>query len=85
MKIFSVWFELLGRLAPFVMTGEPEDGRSCGVPSHGASCQGRGLCRPVLIALGTGAIIYDGLSQTEPYFNLFIAQTPLGTGEVRDP
>ncbi len=26
-EIFSVWFRLLGRLAPFALAGEPEDGK----------------------------------------------------------
>jgi len=84
-EVFSVWFELLNRLAPFGVAGEPEDGRVERRPFASAlltrSWTGADL---VMVALGTGAIIYDGLSQTEPYFNLFIAQTPLGTGVMRD-
>ena len=38
----------------------------------------------VLVALGTGAIIFDGLSQTQLYFDLFIAQGTLGDPIVRD-
>ena len=33
----------------------------------------------VLVAFGTGSILFDGLSQTRPYFDLFGApQVPLG-------
>jgi hypothetical protein len=36
----------------------------------------------VLIALGTGAIIFDGLSQTQVYFDVFVVSSPLGTDPV---
>jgi hypothetical protein len=84
-ETFSVWFGLLNRLAPFGLEGEPEDGhvrrRSF---ASGLLSRDWSVADLVLIALGTGAIIFDGLSQTEPYFNLFVAQTPLGTGTMRD-
>ncbi len=84
-EIFSVWFELLNRLAPFGLAGEPEDGQVERRPfASGLLTRSWARAELVMVALGTGAIIFDGLSQTEPYFNLFIAQTPLGTGVVRD-
>ena len=36
----------------------------------------------MLISLATGAIIFDGLSQTQTYFDLFIVQSPLGTDPI---
>ena len=84
-ETFSVWFELLNRLAPFGLDDEPEDGRVVRRPfAAGLLSSSWSVADVVIVALGTGAIIFDGLSQTEPYFNLFIAQTPLGTGVVRD-
>jgi len=71
-EVFSVWFGLLGRLAPFALVDEPEDGRvrrrlfGSGLLSGGWSTD-----QLVIIVLATGAIIYDGLSQTQIYFDLF--------------
>ncbi|HWH23739.1 MAG TPA: hypothetical protein VNW68_02475 [Candidatus Limnocylindria bacterium] len=70
-EVFSVWFGLLGRLAPYALDGPPEEGRLRRQPL------GTGLRRPwppallALLTLGTGSIIFDGLSQTEIYFRLF--------------
>lgn len=84
-EIFSVWFDLLGRLAPRALVGTPEDGRllrrrfGSGLLSADWS-----LAELVFVALGTGAIIFDGLSQTEIYFNVFVAPAPLGGPLLRD-
>jgi len=71
-EIFSVWFGILGRLAPVALVGEPEDGlvrrRSFG---SGLLNGGWYVAQLVIIALATGSIIYDGLSQTQIYFDLF--------------
>jgi hypothetical protein len=71
-EVFSVWFRLLGRLAPFALAGRPEDGtvrrRAFGAGLISGSWS---IDRLVMIALGTGAIIYDGLSQTQIYFDVF--------------
>lgn len=71
-EIFSVWFGVLGRLAPFALVGEREDGlvrrRSFG---SGLLAGGWSVDQLVMIALATGAIIFDGLSQTQIYFDLF--------------
>jgi hypothetical protein len=84
-EIFSVWFRLLGRLAPFALAGEPEDGkvrrRQFGA---GLLAGGWSVDALVMIALGTGAIIYDGLSQTQIYFDLFGNVDLLGLPVVRD-
>jgi hypothetical protein len=37
-----------------------------------------------LVALGTGSIIFDGLSQTQSYFDLFVKNGLFGSTEVRD-
>ena len=84
-EIFSVWFRLLGRLAPFVMAGQPEDGKVRRRPFGAGLISGAwSLDRLVLIALGTGAIIYDGLSQTQIYFDLFGNVDLFGLPVLRD-
>jgi len=69
-ETFTVWFRLLGRLAPFVLVDE--DGRVR------RRSFGSGLMEPgwtwadvTLIALGVGSILFDGLSQTQIFFDLF--------------
>jgi hypothetical protein len=71
-EIFSVWFGLLGRLAPFALVGEPDDGK-VRTRSFGSGLLYGTWSRAqlVMITLGTGAIIFDGLSQTQLYFDLF--------------
>jgi hypothetical protein len=77
-ETFSVWFGLLGRLAPFALAGRPEDGRLVRRPMA-AGLRGRwSVPQLVLLTLGTGAIILDGLLQTEIYFETFVLASPLG-------
>jgi hypothetical protein len=68
-EIFSVWFGLLGRLAPFALVGEDRVRRR---PF------GSGLLEPgwrrtdvVMIAFGIGSILFDGLSQTQFWYDAF--------------
>jgi hypothetical protein len=69
-ETFSVWFGLLGRLAPLALV-DP-DGRlrrrafATGVLEGGWSTPDI-----VLVSLGTGSILFDGLSQTTPWFQVF--------------
>jgi hypothetical protein len=67
-EVFSVWFGLLGRLAPWGLVGAPEDGRFRRVGF------GRGLVKGawttsllVVVAIATGSVIWDGISQTQPF------------------
>ena len=69
-ETFTVWFRLLGRLAYWRLVDE--EGRV-----HRRSF-GSGLLEPgwtaadvTLVALGVSSIIFDGLSQTQPFFDLF--------------
>ncbi|MDO8483561.1 MAG: hypothetical protein Q7S35_01305 [Candidatus Limnocylindrales bacterium] len=69
-ETFTVWFRLLGRLAPFALAGEDGRLRRRSFAS--------GLLEPgwtwadvTLIALGVGSILFDGLSQTQIFFDLF--------------
>ena len=69
-EIFSVWFGLLGRLAPFAIADE--EGRIRRRPLlSGVLEPGWTLADVVIIALGVGSILFDGLSQTQIWFDLF--------------
>ena len=79
-EVFSVWFGLVGRLAPLapVQPDEHEagpDGRTGRLRvrrfATGLLEPGADLAGLVLTALSTGAILFDGLSQTQQYFDLF--------------
>lgn len=81
-EIFSVWFGLLGRLAPLALDGRPEDGRLRRQP-FGTGLRGEWTTAEVtLVTLGTGAIILDGLVQTRLYFDLFVRGGFLGLPET---
>jgi hypothetical protein len=71
-ETFSVWFGLLGRLAPLALVGRPSD---CRVARRSFAS---GLLLPgwriedlILIAAATASILFDGLSQTQPWFEVF--------------
>jgi hypothetical protein len=69
-ETFTVWFRLLGRLAPFGLADE--DGRVFRRPFvSGLLEPGWTTSDAVLIALGVGSILFDGLSQTQVFFDLF--------------
>jgi len=82
-ETFTVWFELLGRLAPFALEGDPDDGRIIRRPfASGLLFAPWTLDELVFISVATGAIILDGLSQTQVYFDLFVVNAPLGSDPV---
>lgn len=66
------WFGLLGRLAPIGLDG-PSDERMVRVRPFASGLLTGRWTRPlvVLAAVGTASIIFDGLSQTEPWFRVF--------------
>jgi hypothetical protein len=68
-EIFSVWFSLLGRLAPRAVG---PDGRLRRRGWFDGLREG-GWTRAdiVLVALGTGSILFDGLSQTKVWVDTF--------------
>ncbi len=71
-EAFSVWFRLLGRLAPFALEGSPEDGRIRRQGFGGGLSTTRWSAgQLVMVAIGTAAIIYDGFSQTDIFFQAF--------------
>lgn len=72
-EVFTVWFGTLGRLAPFAIVGDDPSRATVRRQPFGAGFESPGWTKPlvVLVALATASIIYDGLSQTKPFFDLF--------------
>jgi hypothetical protein len=69
-EVFTVWFRLLGRVAPYALVDE--DGRVARRPfASGLLAGGSTMADVVVAALGVGSILYDGLSQTQVFFDLF--------------
>ncbi len=78
-EVFTVWFRILGRLAPYTITGEDDKVRRRSFAS-GLLDSGWTLPDIVIIALGVGSILFDGLSQTQIWANLFgLPQIPTQT------
>lgn len=71
-EVFAVWFALLGRLAPWTLVSGPE-GDQVGRRSFGSGFMAGGWARAdvVMIGLGTGSILFDGLSQTQVWVDTF--------------
>jgi hypothetical protein len=71
-ETFSVWFGVLGRLAPYALVGDPADGRvERRTFASGLLLPGWRIEDLVLIGVGTGSILFDGISQTQPWFSVF--------------
>ena len=71
-ETFSVWFAVLGRLAPFALAGDPRAERVARRPfASGLLLPGWTRIDVILIGLGTASILFDGLSQTQPWFDVF--------------
>ena len=71
-ETFSVWFGLLGRLAPTALAGDPAEGRVARRTfASGLLLPGWRFEDLVMIAAGTASILFDGLSQTQPWFEVF--------------
>jgi hypothetical protein len=70
-EVFSVWFGLLGRLAPYGLEGPPRSGR-LRRRGFGSALQREPWSTSLLVvlALATGSVIWDGISQTQPYLDL---------------
>jgi hypothetical protein len=68
--VFTVWFRLLGRLAFWRLVDE--EGRVARRPfASGLLEPGFAMADVVIIALGVGSILFDGLSQTQIWFDAF--------------
>jgi len=74
-EVFTVWFRLLGRLAPYALADEDGRVRRRSFAS-GLLEPGWTLPDIVIVALGVGSILFDGLSQTQIWFDLFGLQGP---------
>ncbi len=69
-EAFTVWFRLLGRLAVFGLADE--DGRVRRRPfASGLLEPGWRLADVMMIPLGVGSILFDGLSQTQIWYDTF--------------
>jgi hypothetical protein len=68
-EVLNVWFRVLNRLAPLGLADERGRLRRRSFGS-GLLDGGWQTADVVLIALGTGSILFDGLSQTAPWFEL---------------
>ena len=70
-EVFSVWFGLLGRLAPYGLEGPAESGqlRRRGFGSALADSPWS-MSLLAVVAIGAGSVIWDGVSQMQPFANL---------------
>jgi hypothetical protein len=69
-ETFSVWFRLLNRLAPVALADE--SGRLRRRPfAAGLLEPGWSVADIVLVAMAAGSILFDGLSQTTPWYDVF--------------
>src|SRR3990172_12932444 len=71
-EVFSVWFGLIGRLAPLAPV--PGDDRVVRRRAFASGLLESGWAAAsdiVIIGLGTGSILFDGLSQTQVWVDLF--------------
>lgn len=83
-ETFSVWFGTLNRLAPIGAPGGPGE-RVVSRRPFGAGLLESGwtTAHVALVAIGTASILYDGLSQTRPWFDLFgLPSLPLATVQL---
>ena len=83
-ETFSVWFGLLNRLAPYGPGDADNPRRLVRRPMASELVRVRWrTSEVVLVALGTGSILYDGLSQTQPWFDLFgLPALPIQTTQL---
>ncbi len=78
-EVFTVWFRLLGRLAPYALVDEAGHVRRRSFAT-GLLEPGWTMADVVMTALAVGSILFDGLSQTLIWFETFgVTQLPLQT------
>ncbi len=67
-EVFSVWFGLLGRLAPLGLLGRRRDGQVQRRPfGYGLTHEPWSASLLAVVAVGVGSVIWDGASQTQPF------------------
>ena len=69
-EVFTVWFGLLGRLAPFTSVDADNQVRRRPIIS-GLLTRGWTLPEVAIVSMGVGSILFDGISQTEWWYGLF--------------
>lgn len=74
-EVFSVWFGLVGRLAPLALPGDPPSERPDRVEvrrsASGLLEAERDGASLALVSFAVAGILYDGLSQTQAFFDTF--------------
>ncbi len=76
-EVFSVWFATIGRLAPLgLVTDRPHRVRVRRLAA-GLLEDGGGVTTLILVAFATAAILFDGLAQTQAFFDTFGVPTLL--------
>ena len=81
-EVFTVWFRLLGRLAPYALLDEDGSVQRRGF-ANGLLEPGFTMADVVVIALGVGSILFDGLSQTQIWYDTFgLPAIPIKTLEM---
>jgi hypothetical protein len=71
-EVFSVWFGLIGRLAPLAaVPGDDRVVRRRGFASGLLESGWAATSDIVIVGLGTGSILFDGLSQTQVWVSTF--------------
>ena len=69
-ETFTVWFRLLGRLAPLALADEEGRVRRRSFAA-GLLEANWTVAEVTIVALGVGSILFDGLSQTQIFYDLF--------------
>jgi hypothetical protein len=78
-ETFTVWFRLLNRLAPLALADEEGRVRRRSFAA-GLLDVDWTVAEVTMVALGVGSILFDGLSQTQIYYDLFgFTEVPLKT------
>jgi hypothetical protein len=70
-EVFSVWLGLLGRLAPYGVLGRRRDGQVQRRPyGYALTHEPWSAALLAVVAVGVGSVIWDGISQTEPFYDV---------------
>jgi hypothetical protein len=70
-EVFSVWFAAIGRLAPLALVNDRPDRVRVRRIATGLLEDGGGVTTLIVVAFATAAILFDGLSQTQAFFDAF--------------
>ncbi len=83
-ETFTVWFGLLNRMAPFAAAPGDDPGLLVRRPFGAGLVRGDwSTARVVIVAIGVASILFDGLSQTQIWFDVFgFPALPIATLEL---